>query len=114
METLKRVGEMNKTHWFVMTFGQSFGVLLWLIARSLNPFAWALVGVDTFICMLWMAPLVVLARFIGVPLMQGEAIFFYTFVGLFFVLGLVSLWMEIRYMDRNKGRPRPMFSAQKK
>lgn len=114
MEMLRRVGERNKNNWFVLAFGASIGVPLWLIMRSLNPFAWAVVGLDSFVCMLWMVPIIVLARFIGAPIMQDQASLFYFLVGGFFVLGLISLYQDIKYMDRNEGRLRPMFRAPRK
>ena len=110
IQTLKRVGEMNKNHWLVLTFGPLVGVPLRLFVRSLNPFAWAVVGMDTLICLLWMVPLAILARLAGLPSFQGHAILFYSLAACCLALGLASMWSEIRFMDRNNGEPRSMFS----
>ena len=112
IQTLKRVGEMNKNHWLVLTFGPLVGVPLRLFVRSLNPFAWAVAGMHTLICFLWMVPLAILARFAGLPSLQGDAILFYILAASCFALGLASMWSEIRFMDRNKGEPRSMLRGE--
>lgn len=108
MDLLKRVGEMNRDHWLIEILGPRLGVLARLVMRSFNPFAWGTIGADSLIFFVWLVPLAVLGRFLGVPDLQGAPAPFFWTVGLLFALGLFGLYSELQFMDRHEGRPRSM------
>lgn len=108
MDLLKRVGELNRDHWLVDTFGARLGVSLWLLLRSFNPFAWNTIGADSLIFLLWLVPAAWLGRGAGIPALQGDDTPFWWITVFAFVLGLVGFYSELRFMDQHGGRPRSM------
>jgi hypothetical protein len=103
MDILKRVGEKNRDHWLVEIFGLRNGVILRILLRSLSGF----IGNFNLASFTWIAVGLAIGKAIQIPSLQEAGVWAGT--AIFLAVGLVGVCIEVRYMDKHDGKPRPFF-----
>lgn len=103
MDILKRVGEKNRDHWLVEIFGPRKGVILRILLRSLSGF----IGNFNLESFTWIAVAIAIGKLIGIPQLQEVGV--WAAIAILLITGLVGICIEVRYMDKHDGKPRPFF-----